>query len=56
MVEPALSFIDAGKKYTEASLQGHLANGEFAGDEFSADESDVNSTRSGPINQRQSVM
>ena len=45
VVEPAtITKIDTGKKYTEASLQGHLANGEFADDEFSADESDINST------------
>ncbi len=45
VVDPAtITKIDTGKKYTEASLQGHLANGEFADDQFSADESDINST------------
>ena len=45
MVEPAtITKIDTGKKYTEANLQGHLANGEFADDQFSTDEPAINST------------
>lgn len=45
VVEPAtITKIDTGKKYTEASLQGHLANGELADDQYSADESDIHST------------
>ena len=45
VVEPAtITKIDTGKKYTEANLQGHLANGEFADDQFSTDERDINST------------
>ncbi|HCH19910.1 MAG TPA: peptidase S41 [Cellvibrionales bacterium] len=45
VVEPAtITKIDTGKKYTEASLQGHLANGELADDQYSDDESDIHST------------
>ncbi len=45
LVEPAtITKIDTGKKYTEASLQGHLANGELADDQYSDDESDIHST------------
>ena len=45
VVEPAtITKIETGKKYTEASLQGHLANGEFADDQFSTDEPAINST------------
>ena len=45
VVEPAtITKIDTGKKYTEASLQGHLVNGELTDDQYSADESDINST------------
>ncbi len=44
VVEPAtITKIDAIKEYTEASLQGHLANGEFADDQYNADESGTNS-------------
>ena len=45
MVEPAtITKIDTGKKYAEASLQGHLSNDEFADDQYNANESDVNAT------------
>ncbi|MAV75825.1 MAG: peptidase S41 [Cellvibrionales bacterium] len=44
VVEPAtITKIDTGKKYTEASLQGHLTNGKFEDDQYNSNESDINS-------------
>ncbi len=44
VVEPAtITKIDTGKKYTEASLQGHLTNGKFEDDQYNSNKSDINS-------------